>query len=343
MPIGSIMLDVAGFELSSEDKELLQNPLVGGVILFSRNYHDLQQLRQLVYEIRNCRKDPVLIAVDQEGGRVQRFQEGFTTLPPNRIFGELFDEDQPKAINMAMEIGWLMAVEILAVGIDLSFGPVLDIDTGLSEIIRGRGFHADPCKVSDLAISYITGMHEAGMAATGKHFPGHGSVIEDSHITIPKDKRPMEQIGKLDLLPFTNLAQSLNAIMPAHIIYSEVDELPACFSKIWLQDILRHDIYFNGAIFSDDLGMKGAEVMGGFVARAKAALVAGCDMILVCNNRGAAVEIVEALAGYRDARSEQRLLKLCGHFYMTREELTRNREWQHAVRLAEELNERSNY
>jgi beta-N-acetylhexosaminidase len=186
-------------------------------------------------------------------------------------------------------------------------------------------------------------MHEAGMAATGKHFPGHGSVIEDSHITIPKDKRPMEQIGKLDLLPFTNLAQSLNAIMPAHIIYSEVDELPACFSKIWLQDILRHDIYFNGAIFSDDLGMKGAEVMGGFVARAKAALVAGCDMILVCNNRGAAVEIVEALAGYRDARSEQRLLKLCGHFYMTREELTRNREWQHAVRLAEELNERSNY
>lgn len=340
MPIGPIMLDVAGFELSNEDKELLQNPLVGGVILFSRNYHDLQQVRQLVYDIRNCRKNPILIAVDQEGGRVQRFQKGFTALPPNRIFGELFDKDPQIAVDMATKIGWLMASEVLAVGVDLSFAPVLDIDTGLSEVIKGRGFHVEPDKLSDLAASYVTGMHEAGMAATGKHFPGHGSVIEDSHVAIPKDKRPMEKIGELDLLPFVNLAQSLDAIMPAHIIYPEIDELPAGFSRIWLQEILRDDIYFNGAIFSDDLSMKGAEVMGDFVARAKAALVAGCDMILVCNNREAAIEVVESLNGYKDERSEQRLLKLCGRFHMTREELIRTREWKQAAKLADELNER---
>lgn len=337
MPIGPIMLDIASTSLSKEDEALLQNPLVGGVILFTRNYESLPQLQQLVYRIRNCRKDPILIAVDQEGGRVQRFHDKFTELPANRKLGEWYDKDKDQALLYANEMGWLMASEMLAIGIDLSFAPVLDLDTGKSAVIKGRGFHSNPAAIIELAIAYISGMHEAGMAATGKHFPGHGTVIEDSHIAIPIDKRSIETITTADMLPFVKLAQQLDAIMPAHIIYEQIDKLPAGFSNIWLQEILRDNCFFSGAIFSDDLSMKGAEVIGDFPSRAKKALSAGCDMILVCNNRPAAQQIIHALADYNDPRAQQRLLKLCGHFSMTFDELIHTQDWHEARVIAKEL------
>ncbi len=337
MPIGSIMLDIAGTTLTKEEEQLLKNPMVGGLNLFSRNYENLAQLQQLVYRIRNCRKDPILIAVDQEGGRVQRFHQNFTTLPANRKLGEIYDKDKEQALKDASEMGWLMASEMLSVGIDLSFAPVLDLDTGESAVIKDRGFHSDPTKIIEIATAYIGGMHQAGMAAIGKHFPGHGTVKEDSHIAIPIDIRDMEAISVTDMLPFQKLADLLDAVMPAHIIYEKIDHLPAGFSNIWLQEILRNNCYFHGAIFSDDITMKGADVVGDFTKRAKVALSAGCDMVLVCNNRAAAIEVVKALAGHDDPRSQQRLLKLCGHFGMTHEELTHTLEWHEAQEIAKKI------
>lgn len=338
MPIGPIMLDIAGTCLSKEDEKILQNPLVGGVILFSRNYESLEQLQKLIYNIRNCRKNPILIAVDQEGGRVQRFRDNFTELPANRKLGEIYDKNKDDALNYADEMGWLMASEMLSVGIDLSFAPVLDLDTGSSSVIKDRGFHSEPTAITEIATAYISGMHQAGMAAVGKHFPGHGSVTADSHIAVPHDARDIVNIAEADLIPFSKLAQQLDAVMPAHIIYEKVDSLPAGFSSIWLQEILRNDCFFTGAIFSDDLTMKGAEVIGDYPTRAKTALTAGCDMVLVCNNRPAAIEIVAALVGHDDPRSQQRLLKLCGHFLTTFDELRNTSEWLEARAIAKELN-----
>lgn len=334
MPIGPLMIDVAGTALSDDDRAILQNPLVGGLILFTRNYENLDQLRQLIYEIRNCRKDPILIAVDQEGGRVQRLQNEFTRLPPNRWLGEVYDKNADEALDYANAIGWLMASEMLSVGIDLSFAPVLDIDTGESAVITGRGFHRDPEKIVDLAIAYIHGMQHAGMAATGKHFPGHGSVKEDSHVTIPRDKRELHVITSHDIVPFEQLARLLEAVMPAHVIYEKVDTLPAGFSQIWLQEFLRGQYFFHGAIFSDDLTMKGAEIMGSYAERAKAALSAGCDMVLVCNNRHAVNEVLQSLDSYNDPRCQQRLLKLCGHFQITYDELIQLPEWREVRNIA---------
>lgn len=337
MPIGPIMLDIAGTALTQEDEQLLKNPLVGGLILFSRNYENLEQLQQLIYNIRNCRKDPILIAVDQEGGRVQRLHEGFTKLPANRKLGALYDKNQEKALEYANEIGWLMASEMLSIGIDFSFAPVLDVDNGHCAVIKGRGFHREPEKIIEIATAYISGMHQAGMAATGKHFPGHGSVKEDSHLIVPKDLRDMEVIAAADMFPFEKLAHLLDAVMPAHIIYEKIDQLPAGFSNIWLQEILRGSCGFNGVIFSDDISMKGAEVIGSFAERATTALSAGCDMVLVCNNRPAAQEVLAALKKHSNPRSQQRLLKLCGHFCMTYEELTNTLEWHQAQKLLEEF------
>jgi len=294
--IGALMLDIAGTTLSSEDCELLQTPQVGGVILFGRNIESARQVRDLTDHIRQIRPE-LLIAVDQEGGRVQRLREGFTRLPAMRQFGLLYAQDAALACQHAENCGWLMATEVLAVGIDLSFAPVLDLD-GVSQVIGDRSFHAEAHIVTALSLAFIRGMKRAGMATTGKHFPGHGSVLADSHVAMPVDHRSYAQIEQTDLQPFLQTLPSLDALMPAHVIYPEVDTQPAGFSAIWLQQILREQLGFDGVLFSDDLSMQAAHVAGGADARILAALDAGCDMGLVCNQRSAARQALDALQDY---------------------------------------------
>ena len=294
--IGPLMVDVEGLALTDEDRGLLSNPLVGGVILFSRNYESYEQLHALISGVRACSNN-ILIAVDHEGGRVQRFREGFTRIPPMRFFGELYASNKERSIELAKECGWLFASELRAFDIDFSFAPVLDLDYGISSVIGDRAFSGDAKVVSILANALIEGMREAGMASTGKHFPGHGAIEADSHIALPVDGRFFEEIETKDIEPFKKvMAGGLNAIMPAHVIYNEVDDKPAGFSPYWLKDVLRKQLSFNGVIFSDDLTMEGASVAGGYAGRAESALAAGCDMILVCNNREGAVEALEYLA-----------------------------------------------
>lgn len=288
------MLDLSGTELSAAEAGLLSAPQVGGVILFARNFVSVEQLQALVADIRAVRPD-IILAVDQEGGRVQRFKAGFTRLPPVRLLGRLYDDDPAHAIAQAREWGWLMAAEIRALDIDLSFAPVLDLDFGRSQVIGNRAFHSDPAVVSALAAAYIDGMGDAGMAATGKHFPGHGWVVADSHVDIPVDERTRAEILETDLMPFKVLARQLKGLMPAHVIYRQFDDKPAGFSRFWLQQVLRDQLEFAGVIFSDDLGMEGAAVVGGYVQRAEAALQAGCDMVLVCNHRPGALDVLDWL------------------------------------------------
>lgn len=289
-----VMMDVGGTHLNDEDISLLRHPAVGGLILFSRNYEDPQQLRQLVQSIRAVRPE-ILIAVDQEGGRVQRFRDGFVELPPMGALGKHFAKAPEEALGGATLVGQLMAAELLDMGVDISFAPVLDVDDGTSTIIGDRSFHQDPQRVVQLASAFIDGMQLAGMAATGKHFPGHGSVVADSHLELPVDPRPLAEIKAHDMVPFIALADRLQGIMPAHIVYPQVDSLPAGFSQRWLQTILRQELGFQGVIFSDDLGMAGAAQAGNFAQRAEAALVAGCDMVLACNDRAGQIEVIEWL------------------------------------------------
>ena len=279
---GSLMLDIAGTWLSAEDRHLLRQPEVGGLILFARNIEHPQQVRELCAAIRAIRPD-LLLAVDQEGGRVQRLRQGFVRLPSMQALAAA-----PDAPRLAGLCGWLMATEVLAVGLDFSFAPVLDLDHGRSTVIGSRSFGSDPARVSELAAAFIAGMRAAGMAATGKHFPGHGWPEADSHVAIPRDERSLDEIRACDLKPFVALAAQLDGIMPAHVIYPQVDAQPAGFSRRWLQDILRGELGYRGVIFSDDLSMAGAHVAGAADARVAAALDAGCDMALVCNDRGAA-------------------------------------------------------
>ncbi|MDF0606533.1 beta-N-acetylhexosaminidase [Neisseriaceae bacterium TC5R-5] len=293
---GPVMLGVAGLTLSTAERERLSHPLVGGVILFRRNYQNIEQLKALTADIRALRYPQLLIAVDHEGGRVQRFLEGFTRLPPMRILGELWDKHPSQATQQAEQIGQVLAAELTACGIDLSFTPVLDLDWGRSAIIGNRAFHRQPQAVQELALALQRGLASGGMSTCGKHFPGHGYVAGDSHHLIPQDERSLAQLQADDLQPFARLAQAgLGAIMPAHVIYPAIDSLPAGFSRIWLQDILRGQLGFDGVIFSDDLEMEGAAGMGGFLARAEAALAAGCDMVLVCNQAQAADEVLAGL------------------------------------------------
>ncbi len=295
--IGPLMLDIEGTALSEEDKILLSNPLVGGLILFSRNFESPAQLQTLVKSIREI-SPTILLAVDHEGGRVQRFKEGFTQIPPMATLGKLFDRSPEDALQKARDFGWIIGSELIAYDIDLSFAPVLDRDHGVSAVIGDRAFSRDADTIIELTSSFIDGMHEAGMAATGKHFPGHGGVAGDSHTEIPEDKRPLKALKEDDLYIFSALItdeQKLDAIMPAHVIYSAVDKQPAGFSSVWLQKILRKELEFDGVIFSDDLAMEGASVAGTFADRAKAALNAGCDMVLVCNHRQGAQEVLAFL------------------------------------------------
>lgn len=291
-----LMLDLEGLQVSDVEKDLLSHPGTGGLILFTRNYQDRQQLAELVRQIRAVRPE-ILIAVDQEGGRVQRFREGFVRLPPMAALGRRYDQTPQLAMAEASLVGELMASELTELDIDLSFAPVLDLDYGTSTVIGDRSFHGDADAMIALAGAFIDGMSAAGMAATGKHFPGHGHVVADSHLELPVDPRPLAEIEAADLRPFVALAQKLDGIMPAHVIYSAVENQTAGFSRYWLQTRLREQMGFRGVIFSDDLSMAGAHGVGGYAERARAALEAGCDMVLACNNRTGAEEVLDFLAG----------------------------------------------
>lgn len=335
MSLGHVMLDLEGLELTAEEQELLQHPQVGGVILFSRNYESPEQLRQLVSAIRTATPRRLLLAVDQEGGRVQRFKQGFTVLPPMLQFGRLYDQNPKQARQRAHDAGWLMAAELLAFDLDFSFAPVLDLDCGISEVIGNRSFHNDSNIVAELGTAICNGMHEAGMSTVGKHFPGHGSVAADSHIAIPIDDRDYQSIAAQDLIPFQRLAGVLDGIMPAHVIYSQIDPHPAGFSAFWLQTVLRQQLKFQGAIFSDDLVMAGAEVAGNYAERAQKALAAGCDMVLVCNNRTAAVAVIDALGYNVDLTCQRRLLAMQAD--KPASTAIQSPKWQQAVKQLETL------
>jgi beta-N-acetylhexosaminidase len=326
------MVDLLGTTLSQEEKEILLHPLVGGVILFSRNFESAAQVEALCQEIHALRTPHLLISVDHEGGRVQRFRQDFTRLPPVAAIGKQYHQHPQQALQRAEQTGWLMAAELRAVGVDFSFAPVLDLDYGVSEVIGDRSFHRDPKVVIAIARAYIHGMKKAWMSAVGKHFPGHGAVEVDSHLGLPVDKRYFEDMLQADMLPFSQLCQKeLAGIMPAHIVFEQSDEMPAGFSRFWLQEVLRERFGFQGAIISDDLSMEGAAIVGGPLERAEAALEAGCDMVLVCNNPGSVVEVIDGLRIKPDPLRHARLVRLHGRHAVDRDELLASAEWKLAV------------
>ena len=297
-PLGPVMLDLAGTRITDEERERLLDPLVGGVILFARNFESSEQLCALTAEIHALRDPALVIAVDHEGGRVQRFRtDGFTRLPSMRSLGRLWDCDHVAALDAARAVGYVLAAELVAHGVDLSFTPVLDLDYGCSRVIGDRAFHRDPQVAASLAQALVAGLGEAGMGCVGKHFPGHGCVEADSHLEIPVDEREFDAIWNEDIAPYRHrLGRQLSGVMPAHVIYPKVDANPAGFSRFWLQDVLRDRLGFRGVVFSDDLTMEGATVAGDIVARARAAHAAGCDMVLVCNRPDLAVELLDRWA-----------------------------------------------
>ena len=297
MLLGPVMGDIAGLELTADDQARLMHPLVGGVILFARNYANPEQLKQLTASIRALRAPHLMIVVDHEGGRVQRFRDGFTLIPPMRTLGVRFLQDEHAACKLARDIGLVIGTEMVAHGLDFSFAPVLDLDWGESTVIGERAFGRDPEVVATLAGALIAGMHEAGVAACAKHFPGHGFVRADSHHEIPRDTRSFAEVAAEDMRPFQMLAAQFDAVMPAHIIFEAVDPSPAGFSAHWLKQVLRRDLGFTGVIFSDDLTMEGASVVGGDTARGMAALNAGCDMVILCNNQQRFANLLTGLAG----------------------------------------------
>jgi beta-N-acetylhexosaminidase len=329
---GAVMLDVAGLTLSAEERDVLNHPNVGAVILFARNFYDAEQVSALITQIRAARRGDILIAVDQEGGRVQRFQNGFTRLPAAAHYA--------KAPQLARNAGWLMAAELLAVGVDFSFAPVLDVDAGISAIIGNRAFGEDEQQVAELAHAFMQGMNSAGMAATGKHFPGHGAVALDSHLTLPVDERDLAAIRARDLVPFQRLIDTgLAAVMLAHVLYPQVDSQPAGFSVRWIQNILRAEYQFNGVVFSDDLSMVGAAGVGDFPERARLSLEAGCDMVLICNQAQAAIQVIEALPIGNNAMRQQRLQTMQGKPTLNRQQLQQSPHWQQIAALIQNVSE----
>ena len=340
MPLGPVMMDLVATQISAAERELLQNPLIGGVILFTRNFESIEQITALISEIHAVRSPHLLVAIDHEGGRVQRFHEGFTRLPPANVFGKMYRDDPDKARQYAEQAGWLLAAELRAIGVDFSFAPVLDLAHGVSGVIGDRAYHAKPDIVATLAYASMHGMLRAGMHAVGKHFPGHGGVVEDSHLALPVDHRDLETLLKEDIVPFAKMiANDLSGIMPAHVIYDQVDDKPAGYSKIWLQDILRKRLKFQGVIFSDDLSMEAAGVAGGYGSRAQHALEAGCDMVLVCNHPEGVVEVVEQLRGYSNPTSQLRIVRMHGKRDISYAELHDSYDWKQISVLIAELDQ----
>ena len=333
--LGPVMVDIDGFELTKDDSELLLNPLVGGVILFSRNFKSKEQVYNLIQAIKKLRTPALLVAIDHEGGRVQRFKDPFTTIPALRLLGEQYDKNPEIALEDAQTFGWLTAIELLSFNIDFSFTPVLDVDYGVSGVIGDRAFHDSPVVIAKLAAAYIKGMHQAGMAATGKHFPGHGGVRADSHTDMPIDNRDLDYLLENDILPFRELIpEFLDGIMPAHIVYEKVDNNPAGFSSFWLKEMLRDKLEFKGVIFSDDLDMKGAScISDDYTERATAALNAGCDMALVCNNRNAATQVIDKLEYSVTELTSLHLLKMRGKESISWDELILSEQWKNAVNI----------
>jgi beta-N-acetylhexosaminidase len=331
MSLGPVMLDIDGLSLTPADRELLREPAVGGLILFSRNYESPQQLTELVDQVQALRSPPPIIAVDHEGGRVQRFRDGFTAIPPMRVIGRQFRADPKGALELARRAGWLIAAELRACGIDLCFAPCVDLDWGVSEIIGDRAFDARPEVVCELAAEFSRGLRSAGMAAVAKHFPGHGAVVADSHEQLPVDRRDYGDLLD-DMRPYDKLIDNglIAGVMMAHIVYSQMDPLPAGFAPFWIQRELRSRLGFDGAVLSDDLSMKATRRYGTMPERARRALDAGCDMILVCNDRDAAQATVRALRDYSNPLSLVRLARLHGTGHLMRESLLASDEWHDA-------------
>lgn len=325
-----LLIDLAGQELTIEEKELLEHPLVSGLILFTRNFHNREQVQALITSVRKGIKKPLLITIDQEGGRVQRFREGFTQLPAMQSFQMLL----PNLLSQqqyAKEAGWLMAAEMFALDIDLSFAPVLDLGFE-SKAIGDRSFGENPTQMLPIAEAFIDGMREMGMATTGKHFPGHGHVLADSHLETPFDSRAKETIFNHDIQPFKKLILKgkLSAIMPAHVIYTDCDNQPASGSEYWLKTVLRQQLNFNGIIFSDDLGMKGAGFMGNYVERSEKALKAGCDLLLLCNEPEGVVQVLDNLTYQPTELQKQSYLHLMKRKQISWRELEKSVRWQRA-------------
>lgn len=301
------MLDVAGLDLTAEDEHRLGNPLVGGVILFARNYQSPSQLLRLTTAIRALRDPPLLIAADHEGGRVQRFRLGFTEIPPMRRLGAAWDADQAEGLRLAHATGYVIGSELRCHGVDFSFAPVLDLDYGASSVIGDRALHSEPHAVAELGLALVEGLRSAGVRAVGKHFPGHGYAHADSHHEVAVDERELAEIKRRDLLPFARCAPALGGIMPAHVVFPAIDPLPAGYSARWLREVLRTELGFSGVIFSDDLSMAGAHAEGGICSRAAKALNAGCDMVLVCNSPESADELLTGFPHYQDQAAALRM------------------------------------
>lgn len=329
MTLGPLMVDLEGTSINDLEKDLLLKPEVGGVILFTRNFESVEQITELVDEVHQLRSPRLLVAVDHEGGRVQRFHEGFSRIPAAGIYARAAKDNLEQSRQLAEKAGWLMAVELRACGIDFSFAPVLDLAHGLSGVIGDRAFHSKPAIVATLAYAFMHGMNKAGMRAVGKHFPGHGGVVEDSHVAMPVDHRSLEALLRSDIVPFEYMIENrLAGIMPAHVIYDKVDEKPAGYSSFWINNVLRQRLGFQGVVFSDDLSMEAACVAGGYGERADAALKAGCDMALVCNHLDGAIEAAEYIKGYSNPTSQLRLVRMHGDHEINWSQLKNDEHWQ---------------
>lgn len=339
MTLGPLMLGIVGTALTAADRVRLTHPLAGGVILFARNFESPAQLLELTTEIRALRSPSLLIAVDQEGGRVQRFQDGFTRLPAMRVLGEIWDDSAERALHLAKQTGYVLAAELKACGVDLSFTPVLDLDYGQSYVIGSRAFHRQPEVVAVLASALMAGMQSAGMVAVGKHFPGHGAIAADTHLETVTDGRNYTIIEQEDLLPFKELIHAgLAGVMAAHVTYPAVDTYPTSLSSVWLQRTLRHELSFEGCIFSDDLCMQAAKNYGSITQRTAQALQAGCDMALICNEMGAIDELLQSLQWEVSAASVNRVRHMFGRqIGNSLAQLHEMRSFMQAVEAIEEI------
>ncbi len=341
MSLGPLIIDVEGWSLTAEDTGVLGHPLIGGVILFTRNFKTSEQLAELVGHIHAIREPRLLVLIDHEGGPVQRFRNGFTHLPAATQLGRYYDCNSAQALKLTQDIGWLLAAELRAVGIDHSFTPVLDRQTDESKVLKDRTYHHDIQVIAELANRLMKGLQESGMQATGKHFPGHGGVKQDSHLERPVDARSYADIYSQSLLPFERMIHyGLSGIMPAHVVYEQVDSNPAGFSRIWLKEILRKQLEFNGVIFSDDISMAGACAVGGYTERAEAALEAGCDSVLVCNNRAGVVEILDKLKHSINPVLHSRLARMRGQPIGDREACRSTIRWKKTIDSLRLLNDK---